>query len=100
MKTIDAIVPWFVHVKTIVLIRRVRNESLKMKSATWVFPCGRRQAATERGESIERRRQVTATSSQTRSLELGDTSGENSFDKGEQPDGCGCEKDCLRVEHF
>ena len=59
-------------VKTIVPIRRVRNESLKMKSATWVFPCGRRKAATEREKSIERRRQVTATSSHTRSLELGD----------------------------
>ena len=65
VKTMDAIVRWFAHVKTIVPIRRVRNESLKMKSATWVFPCGRRKAATEREKSIERRRQVTATSSQT-----------------------------------
>jgi hypothetical protein len=72
VKVIETPLRWFTHVKTIIPVRRVKNESLKTRSVMCVFPCGRRKAATEREKSIERRRQVTTTSSEIRWLELGD----------------------------
>jgi len=72
VKVIETALRRFTHVKTIIPVRRVKNESLKTKSVMCVFPRGRRKEATEREKSIERRRQVMTTSSETRLLELGD----------------------------
>ena len=86
VKTIDAVTHWFARVKSIVPVGRVRNESLKTKSATWVFPWGRRKPPRER----EREREGPEAGDSHIIADLAFEArrspaiGENGFDKGEQ----------------